>query len=350
MSIRKIFTKPITFLLLATSICLPTLGQTTQEKRVLPLKEAVKSAINSSTNLKLLEKQSETNRYILSHSDTSTYSDNDLAYNIRSNDQNTSYFKDKIEYLTGSMYNQLIITDLNLDLLDKKIASTQKDVDVLKLQLSHGYTDQLTLNSKQSELDQLTNTKLSTEANLTKLKEDFRILTNLSVDNYTLENNISYEPFRASNSIKAYITSRLDEMQTYSKEYAEYFDSTLGARITLPNSNQISESAYANNVLEKEKLYGNLTIEYNNNLQTLLTQYTSLIDKEKSIENINLQLEVLNKKIDTTKIKLDAGLATSIEYDKLLLEKEQLENNLINTIYQHQDIKNILNKPWVYLM
>ena len=349
MSIKNAFTKSLTYLLVFSTLCSPILGATTTEKKVLPLKEAVKSAINTSTSLKLLEKETQTNSYILEHSNTSNYSDQDLAYKNRQIQQKTSYFKDKLEYLTESNYNQLIISDLNLELLDKQIQSLEKDVKVLELQLSLGYTDQLSLKSKKAELDKLKNTKLSTEASITKLKEDFRILTNLDVDDYTLENTITYEPFRANSSINAYIGRRLEEMETFSKEYAEYFESSIGARISTPGSNEISESAYANSVLQSKQNYGNITIQRNNNTQTLLGQYTLLIDKEKTIENTKSQIDVLDKQIQATKLKLDRGLATSIEYEKLLLQKEQLENSLLNTTYEHLNIKRILDKPWVYL-
>ena len=116
MSIRKIFIKSISCLLLISSLGLPTFASTSQEKRVLPLKEAVKSAINTSTSLELLEKENQTNHYILDHSNTISYSDHDLAYTIKSNQKKTSYFKDKLEYLTENIYNQLIVSDLNLNL------------------------------------------------------------------------------------------------------------------------------------------------------------------------------------------------------------------------------------------
>lgn len=361
MSFRKIFIKSLSALLIASSLSVPVFANTTtteiknetdvkEEKRVLTLKEAVKSAINCSTNLKLLEKQTDTNRYILDHSRSDDYSDHDLSYTIQDDEKNKAFYKDKLEYLTGVYYDQLIITNENLALLDKQIASLEKDVDVLKLQLSHGYTDELTLKSKESELEQLKNSKITSEANLTKLKEDFRIITNLDSTKYTLENNITYEPFKASININGYINTRIDEMQKYSSEYADYFASTLSARITLPNSNQISESNYANAVLKKQQLYSNMAIEHDNYMQTLLGQYTQLIDKEKTIDNTKEKIAMLDKNIAATKVKLDKGLATAIEYDKLLLQKEELENSLLNTIYQHNDIKKVLDKPWVSLM
>lgn len=358
MSFRKIFIRSLSAMLIASNLSVPTMAadsvktstQATQEKRILTLQEAVKSAINSSTNLKLLEKTTSTNRYILEHSRSDDYSDRDLSYTIEENEQNSAFYKDKLEYLTGSYYDQIIIANANLELYDKQIASLEKDVDVLKLKLSHGYTDEISLKSEESKLEQLKNTKMITEANFAKLKEDFRIVTNLDPTKYTLENNISYEPFRATTSINGYINTRIDEMQKFSVEYANYFSSSLGARISLPNSNEISESQYANTALQEKKLYGDIAIKRDNYMQTLLGQYTQIIDTEKNIDNTKEQIAMLDKNIAATKVKLDKGLATSIEYDKLLLQKEELENTLLNSIYKHQDLKNVLNKPWVSLM
>ena len=350
MSLKTLLNKSISVLLIATSICLPTLGETTTEKKVLPLKEAVKSSISYSKNLKLLEKKSDTNRYILDHSDTMTYTDQDLAIKTRQNDQNTTFFKDKLEYLTENLYNQIITTNLSLELLDKQIASTQKDVDVLKLQLSHGYTDELTLKSKESDLEKMQNKKLTAEATLVKVKQDFKMLTNIDPNNYTFENPIEYEPFRAKDSITAYINIRLGEMTKFSKEYADYFDSSLAARVTSSENSEISERQYADAVYERQANYDNMAIQSDNNFQALMGQYTSLIDKEKAIDNTKLEIETLDKTIAATKLKLDKGLVTEIEYNKLLLQKEELENTLTSTIYQHQELKRILDKPWVTLM
>ena len=362
MSFRKIFIKSLSALIIASSFTIPTLAQTTNkatteastevatEKKVLTLQEAVKSALSSSKNLKLLEKKADTNRYILDHTSTDTYSDHDLSYTVQEDEKNKSFYKDKLEYLTGVYYNNLVITNINLELIDKKIASLQKDVDVIKLQLSHGYTDELTLKSKESELEQLKNSKESKEASLAKLKEDFRIITNLDSTKYTLENNITYEPFRANSSINAYITSRIDEMQEFSIEYADYFDSTLGARITTPGTNSISESNYANTVLKKQQLRTDIAKQHDSYMQNLLGQYTQLIEVEKTIDSTKEKIAMLEKNIAATKVKLDKGLATAIEYDKLLLQKEELDNTLLNSIYQHNDLKNVLDKPWVSLM
>lgn len=350
MSLKTLLSKSVSALLIATSICLPAFGETTTEKKVLPLKEAVKSSINYSKNLSLLEKKSDSNRYILNHSNTMTYSDHDLAIRTKQNDQNTTFFKDKLEYLTENLYNQIITTNLGLELLDKEIASVQKDVDVLKLQLSHGYTDELTLKNKEAELEKMQNKKMISEATLAKVKQDFKIITNLDPNGYTFENPIDYEPFQAKNSITAYINIRLGEMTKFSKEYAEFFDSSIAARVTNPQTSEISESAYANAIYEKQENFDKIAIQSENNFQTLMDQYTSIIEKEKSIDNTKLEIENLDKNIVATKLKLDKGLVTEVEYNKLLLQKEELENTLTNTIYQHQQLKRMLDKPWVTLM
>lgn len=360
MSFKSLLTKSISVLLVSTSLCLPAFGQTTtenaskqtseksSEKRVLTIAEATKSAINCSANLKLLEKSSKTNQYIIEQSDAINYSEMDLAYDLQKNNQNMAFYKDKLGYLTESTYNKIIVTNLNLELLDKQIASMENDVKVLELQLSHGYTDELSVKSKQSELEQLKSNKITAEANLVKLKKDFQIITNLDPDKYTLENKIEYEPFRAKDSIKAYIGSRIDEMQKFSKEYAKYFDDSLSARIvTNPTNGGIDEANYAQTILKKNQLYDNIGIEYDNYMQSLMGQYTQIIDKEKTIDNTKEKIAMLDKNIAATKLKLDKGLVTAIEYDKMLLQKEELENSLINAVYEHKDLKNSLDKPWV---
>lgn len=351
MYLKKALKNSVVFCLIASCLCFPAFGATTTvEKKVLPLKEAIKSATNTSTSLKLLEKEGDTNRYVLNHTDTNTYQNYDLANTIKKNDQSVSYYKDKIEYLTESIYNQLIISEKNLALLNKEIESTKKDLEIMKLKLELGIIDEVSLKNKEAALDESNNNKITTEVALQTLKEDFKLLTNLDPDKYILENTMTYEPFRATgDNIKGYITKRLNDMQLYDEEYAKYFEDTIGARITMPNSNQISESSYANAVLKKNQLYGQMETKYDSNLQLLLDKYSTLIKTEKAIENTKSQIELTNKNIDILKLKLDKGLATQIEYDNLLLKKEQLENTLMNSIYTHNDLKRVLDKPWVSL-
>ena len=82
---------------------------------------------------------------------------------------------------------------------------------------------------------------------------------------------------------------------------------------------------------------------------TLLAQYTNLINLEQQIENIKNELELLDKQLKLTEIRLKAGQTTQLEYDRLLAQKDQLNYNLTVSYYQYEDLKQVLDKPWVFL-
>lgn len=348
MSFKKVIIH-ITTVTLSVLLSTSSLVASTETKRVLPLKEAIQSATNTSIGLKLLEKKIDTDQYILDTSKTDLPSDYDLAYSLRDQQQSATYFKHKLEYLTEQKYNALITSDLNLDLLDQQIALIEQDIKALKIKESHGASSSLALKNKQAELDKLNHSKTSALAEQESLKKDFQKLTNLDPDRYILENPVQFEPFRAKNSIDAYIYSRIDEMQTYTKEQAKYFEATVGVRSTIPSSNEISESAYASNVYQKQALSSNLTLQRDTYYTTLLAQYTNLINLEQQIENIKNELELLDKQLKLTEIRLNAGQTTQLEYDRLLAQKDQLNYNLTVSYYQYEDLKQVLDKPWVFL-
>ncbi|AIY78671.1 multidrug transporter [Clostridium botulinum] len=351
-------------------------------KPILSLEKAIDSAIDNSYQIVLNEEKQD----MLEEKDD-FYQDVDMdddGYNdmqMSQNEQKRKFLEDQISVDVTSKYNSMVILEKELENIVIDIEIKTKEYENMELKKKIGLVSTIEMQNAKAELEKLKVEKKSKEQELKNSKKVFKIITDIDVEDYDLEDNVKFKPLKLDESLDSYLDDRIDTYFRYNKKLADWvednYSNTAGSKPIAPDSNndKYNEKDEEGNPkynfdsdLNKWKIdYQNwisaslkdIESEYNANTavdsvndgkrtmkQTLLTTYTKLVTLEGNITSMKAQLDVLYNKTKITKLQYDLGLATKQEYYKQLLTTEQLEVSYNSLINSYNDLKEKIDKPW----
>lgn len=351
-------------------------------KPVLSLENAINEAVDNSYQIILNEQKQD-----MFEEKDDFYQDIDMdddGYNdiqMGQNEQKKRFLKDQISSDITSKYNAIILLEKDLKNISKNIEAKSKDYETMQLKKKIGLASTIEIQNAKAELDKIKIDKKSKEEELKNDKAVISILTDMDVEDYTLENEIKFEPLKIKESLDSYLDERIDTFFRYNKKLAKWveenYDDTASSKPIPPNKNDAKytekdekgnlkynfESDLSNWNKEYQAWIANslkdIEGEYNANTavdlvndgkrtmkQTLITTYTKLVGLEGNISSMESQMEVLDNKTNISKLQFELGLTTKQEYDKQILAKEQLEVNYESLINSYNDLKEKIDKPW----
>ncbi|WP_105177487.1 MULTISPECIES: multidrug transporter [Clostridium] len=347
-------------------------------KPILSLEKAIDSAIDNSYQIVLNEEKQD----MLEEKDD-FYQDVDMdddGYNdiqMSQNEQKRKFLEDQISVDVTSKYNSMVILEKELENIVIDIEIKTKEYENMELKKKIGLVSTIEMQNAKAELEKLKTEKKSKEQELKNSKKVFKIITDIDVEDYDLEDNVKFKPLKLDESLDSYLDNRIDTYFRYNKKLANWvednYSSTAGSKPTPPNENDYKDEEGNTKPEYKDALnnwstnyYNWISVslkdiesEYNANTavdsvndgkrtmkQTLLTTYTKLVTLEGNITSMKAQLDVLYNKTKITKLQYDLGLATKQEYYKQLLTTEQLEVSYNSLINSYNDLKEKIEKPW----
>ncbi|NFS29728.1 multidrug transporter [Clostridium botulinum] len=347
-------------------------------KPILSLEKAIDSAIDNSYQIVLNEEKQD----MLEEKDD-FYQDVDMdddGYNdiqMSQNEQKRKFLEDQISVDVTSKYNSMVILEKELENIVIDIEIKTKEYENMELKKKIGLVSTIEMQNAKAELEKLKAEKKSKEQELKNSKKVFKIITDIDVEDYDLEDNVKFKPLKLDESLDSYLDNRIDTYFRYNKKLADWvednYSSTAGSKPTPPNENDYKDEEGNTKPEYKDALnnwstnyYNWISVslkdiesEYNANTavdsvndgkrtmkQTLLTTYTKLVTLEGNITSMKAQLDVLYNKTKITKLQYDLGLATKQEYYKQLLTTEQLEVSYNSLINSYNDLKEKIEKPW----
>lgn len=347
-------------------------------KPILSLEKAIDSAIDNSYQIVLNEEKQD----MLEEKDD-FYQDVDMdddGYNdiqMSQNEQKRKFLEDQISVDVTSKYNSMVILEKELENIVIDIEIKTKEYENMELKKKIGLVSTIEMQNAKAELEKLKAEKKSKEQELKNSKKVFKIITDIDVEDYDLEDNVKFKPLKLDESLDSYLDNRIDTYFRYNKKLANWvednYSSTAGSKPTPPNENDYKDEEGNTKPEYKDALnnwstnyYNWISVslkdiesEYNANTavdsvndgkrtmkQTLLTTYTKLVTLEGNITSMKAQLDVLYNKTKITKLQYDLGLATKQEYYKQLLTTEQLEVSYNSLINSYNDLKEKIEKPW----
>ncbi|ACD24699.1 multidrug transporter [Clostridium botulinum] len=347
-------------------------------KPILSLEKAIDSAIDNSYQIVLNEEKQD----MLEEKDD-FYQDVDMdddGYNdiqMSQNEQKRKFLEDQISVDVTSKYNSMVILEKELENIVIDIEIKTKEYENMELKKKIGLVSTIEMQNAKAELEKLKAEKKSKEQELKNSKKVFKIITDIDVEDYDLEDNVKFKPLKLDESLDSYLDDRIDTYFRYNKKLADWvednYSSTAGSKPTPPNENDYKDEEGNTKPEYKDALnnwstnyYNWISVslkdiesEYNANTavdsvndgkrtmkQTLLTTYTKLVTLEGNITSMKAQLDVLYNKTKITKLQYDLGLATKQEYYKQLLTTEQLEVSYNSLINSYNDLKEKIEKPW----
>ena len=79
--------------------------------------------------------------------------------------------------------------------------------------------------------------------------------------------------------------------------------------------------------------------------ENVIQKYNSLIQLEKAIDSLRLNIAILERELELSRVRLDTGLMTSLQVKQLELQLNELKSILENQIMQHGYLKFVYENP-----
>lgn len=365
-----------------------------KQKPVLTLQEAIDAAISNSGKFALKAKEIklyENKLDIQDEIDETEDEDNDFPYDkikitINQTKADKEYLKDEITQDITDKYNDLISRENELNKIKKQIEIQTTENEYLKLKRELGLSTDIDVKNAEVELQKLKNSQTTKEDQFKNARDYFKVLTDKDLNNYVLQQEEEFEPFKIEGSQDEYFNDVIDKYYKYDKKLIELTKDNLEDNdVDRPEtSDRPDEDDYTSTVdngdgttsenfdstgydtaktaYEQEWTDYGTYLESKYNLSSskvtldenkkslkkgLKESYASLLDMEKTISVTKTNMEVKNQELSIAKLKYDEGLMTKVEYDTLVLDNEDLETELRDSINDYNTLKNKIQKPWL---
>lgn len=326
-------------------------------------------------------------------------SDKDLLETqVKQQKQKRDFYKDKITTEITEKYNNIVVDEKKLAVLNKNLQIKSKEIEDAKLKNKLGLTTKIDTKSAELELQTLKDSISLAEKNLQSNISYFSALLNTDLSNYELSSELVYEPIKIEGSIDDYIDEQVNTYFRYSEELldvqkdilddmknkgvdkkpskpdistkpskpedSEYqntddVSSYLKYTIALEKYNEeingyIAKLGYYQSYLETKYSYNSRKVQLDEGKRdlkkTLVDNYNTLVDLQNTISVLVEQINVMNTRLENAKLQYDLGLMTKSQYNSMISTAEDLENSLRSCIYNYDKLKDYVEKPWVFLV
>ncbi|EHI98396.1 hypothetical protein CDLVIII_1705 [Clostridium sp. DL-VIII] len=323
--------------------------------------------------------------------------------------QSRDFLQDQIANDITNKYNDIIIKQIDLNQSETNLEIKNKDLGTIKTKVDIGMATSNQLIDKQIEIDSLKNDIAAKENSLRDSMNYLGVLTNLNLSNYcTLDQNIKYDVFKIDGSIDDYIDNKIDSYLEYNQKlidltkdylkdlkddgvkdvidkdipqmpsggipspalYMKKDDDTGNSELD-EGAYSVGLSTYALQIIGYEKsalqyymditkyggyLDGKYGVEEaqvklddsKKSLKNGLKQaYSTLLDLENKINDLNDVIKSTNTKLRYAKTSVDIGMMTENDYKAIVLKSQQLDTSLRNIINAYNNLKTTIQKPWI---
>ena len=257
--------------------------------------------------------------------------------------------------VTASFYNINKISK-DIDFADSKASNLQKTENITRMKQEVGYESDLSLKNSKIDTEKAIKDKKKSQEDLNaeyiklnKLigynKEKRDILQDELVYvplkdseedvNYRVQKGIEIDPTVWQKQKEAEIADMNVNLYVYNVQ--EYYTSQ--NRTLMPYRVEELNSAIAYNQIDQQK----------QNIETIVrTTYNNIKKLEAVYDSLQTDKEKLDQNYKALKAKYDAGMATKQELSDLELKKKELEAGIYGVVVQHELLKMVYEKPFLY--
>lgn len=351
-----------------------------EESKALTLDDAIKKAITNSVDLRIVENEKEKAdelaneagnsykklNYVKAVTNGTGIKDEQqkqvtMAVEQTSILQQGSKIKENatLDFLkfgvTASFYNINKISK-DIDFADAKASNLQKTENITRMKQEVGYESDLSLKNSKIDTEKAIKDKKKSQEDLNaeyiklnKLigynKEKREILQDELVYvplkdseedvNYRVQKGIEIDPTVWQKQKEAEIADLNVNLYVYNVQ--EFYSSQ--NKTLLPYRVEELNSAIAYNQVDQQK----------QNIETIVrTTYSNIKKLEAVYDSLQTDKEKLDQNYKALKAKYDAGMATKQELSDLELKKKELEAGIYGVVVQHELLKMVYEKPFLY--
>lgn len=382
--------------------------QIIEAKKIVTLDKAIEAAIDNSDKLKLKSKeikmyqdkmklQEKNNDYYESIGQkVYDFPYDKLELQEKQTKESKEFMEDQIANDITNKYNDMVLKEIDINKSKRYLELKKKDLEFIKGKLSLEMATPTEVKDAQIELKSYENDIRAKENLLKDNKEYFKVLTDLDIENtYKLDYSMKYERFKINGSVDEYIDDKIDKYLKYdtkilklTKDYMKDLkddgikdimkkdteklpDKASSITAKEDGTYEFDSGSYALKLIEyqqkqmeylaKLNAYGEyIDGEYNvseakvkleeskRNLKNGLKEsYSTLLDLENKIDTLKEQVNSTNTKLSFGKAQVDMGLMLQNDYDKLVIESEDLDTGIRKLVYTYNNLKDSIEKPWI---
>jgi len=378
------------------------------QKSVITLDEAIKSAISTSETLALDEKkisyndrindvneEIDDNPQLVGKTEIEMGDDrkdlNEDTRDIKQKQykQQRDFDEDKLIQKVTTSYNDIVTSQMKIDKAKKDIELKNKDLSVIKVKNDVGSAISVDVDANTVSLEDLQNKLKSSESALKDAQYNFKLLTGKDVTQYSLEQDIKYDAFKIDGSVEDYLDNDVENYLKYSiqivklnkdylndkdhkvddvnskdrisetkptfvfggdveayKEYSDKLDGYYQERYVYAYKLSM-RLAYLNAKIGTYEAETNLDETKKQFKEQLRNFHTMLTTTQDNINLLKKNIELNNKQLRILKVKYDAELITKTDYDYQIANSEELDIQLRSAIDRYNTLKEEIQKPWI---
>lgn len=344
----KRYIQKLACITLGFATCFGTVAYAQDTPPVITLEQAIRIAIERSNKIKVLKQEDsviDVEQMVAANNAEftgwATY--DSLILKQKNNERMVGLIQDKIKYEVEKAFNEINVLEQEKVVLRKKVDVVAKDIKIMEIKNKSGLVNPIQYQASKTQLTEAQSSLALKEAEIDKQKNYVSSLIGYNINRFDFEDTINYEPFKIIGIVDAYIESKLDTVMWYDEQTLEVQKNNVvgdfpSADVYLRRKYNYIKGTY--DLEDKEKAY----------TQQLRDLYKNLTDMEEQINVLSSQLEVLDQKLKVSEKYLEAGKMSAHEYDKQLLEKEELDLQIRKLKSNYFATKGGIERPWVILM
>lgn len=353
MGIKQLMLKVITLIGASVFMISTTVAQDNSDltKKILTLDYAISSAMDREGKVGVLDQQieayEEQMKVISDYASPLYYSTKYAQDNVI---QQKKLLKDSVAYKVNVLYDSIIMLQKQIELNKVETEIAEKELKQVEIKNKNGQLSKLSLAEAKANLEKKQVEQKQNLLSLEDCKNQFFNLTHINIEDYdVIEENLSYEPLDYPGGTDALINWNVD-----------YYLQNTEAYIAYQNNNVIDYTEYKYNVYtgipenilktaKAELAQSSYDTQQQKKNMTESLQ-SSVVGLEKLQQTIAMQqTEIENQKANLalSKIRYEHGYMSQIDFQKSEQAVQQLELAYIQNIYNYQQQKMILEKPWV---
>ncbi|MDF2614316.1 MAG: putative multidrug efflux pump, outer membrane protein [Clostridia bacterium] len=310
---------------------------------ILTLEDSVKAGFIYSNQLSLNAQEKDLLKERLKANQNSFYETYQSIYLQQAkNDNERKVLQDQITYDITNRYNTIIILEKELISLDHTIQIKTKELGQMKVKKEVGVISSIQYDSIQIELENLVNSKKSKLESLSNEKSYFKLVTGKELTKYTLEDTLSYEAFRVPGDADQYMNTKIADYLKYDNDLAQFAKD----HIIIAGTPVIFYDDYLNKKYEADKSLSSLEDARKTMKDALMKSYSSLITLEEQINTLQTKQKLVQRQVSIAKTQYDVGRGTVLEYNRQMLNLENIELDLRKLITNYNLLKQVIEKPW----
>lgn len=399
----------------ATQNIITAVQNQVSQKSVLTLDDAIMEAIRNSETLALDDKkisyQDKTNDikemqddFNNVSDDVEDYDDDTADIKLKKAKQQRDFDEDLLRKKVTDKYNDIVTSQIKIDKAAKDLAVKNKGLEDDELRASLGIRRLIDVKSTKLEIQNLQNAQKTNQNKLNDSQYSFKVLTNKDVKQYSLEQDVQFEPLKIDGSIDVYLDDTIDSYLKYTEQLVnlnkDYYDKDYEKDNKITTNDMTTAETEANTAVRpvepqyvagdtdanfaayrdyenKVNIYNATKSKYTGILASRLTYlntklsnsqdetnlnenkkkfkdslkgyYTDLLTSEDKINYLKKNIEITNENTSNLKLKYDLGMITESAYNTQVLSSDDLDIQLRSEIINYNTLKEKIQKPWISL-